>query len=193
MSDIDFETNFDICTDKKTKIVQFTGDITEKSTHALKESVLEIVNTFKKNDKRLVHLHISSDGGCLFSGVGLFDWITFMKLTHDFKLNTYGMGIVASAASVIFMAGDTRLCGRNSYFLIHALSTNGGLTLSTSFEESKQNLMNDQIIMNQLVDFYKQHTTIPEKNLTKMMKKDIYLTYTNCVKYGIDNTPQNNN
>ena len=189
MTDIEDE-DFQINVDKKNKMIQFTGEVSPKSVHSLKDSIVEVVNSFKKADSRVVHLHLQSEGGCLFSGVGMFDWCELMKTTLDFKLHCYCMGLVASAASNLFLAGDRRWCGRNSYFLIHALSTHtsGGLSISTGFEEAKQELKNDQTIMDQLIAFYKERTTITDKMIGKCMKKDIYLTYTQCVKYGIDNT-----
>lgn len=181
------EDTFFINVDKKNKLVQFTGDISEKSVHNLKESILEVVNALKKSDIRMINLHISSDGGCLFSGVGMYDWIILMKSTLDWKLTCYGQGLVASSASVIFMSGDVRVCGPNSYFLIHALSS-GGLSILTGFEDMKQNMKNNQILMDQLIRFYKQNTTITDKMLNKCMKKDIYMTHEKCVLHGIDNT-----
>lgn len=189
MSNDDENDDYQINVDKKNSMVQFTGDITPNAVHSLKEKIIEIVNSFKKADDRVVHLHIQSEGGCLFSGVGMFDWLTLMKDVLDFGLNCYGMGLVASAASIIYMAGDVRMCGENSYFLIHALST---MSISTGFEESKQNLKNNEKIMNQLTRFYTEHTTITEKMLGKCMKKDIYMTYTQCVKFGIDNSVNSN-
>lgn len=182
--------DFTIMTDKKNKMVQLTGEVSPKSVHLLKNAIVEVVNSFKKADSRVVHLHLQSEGGCLFSGIGMTDWCKLMKNILDFKLHCYCIGIVASAASNIFLAGDERWCGHNSYMLIHALSTNisGDLIISTGFEEAKQDVKNDQIIMNRLIAFYKERTTITDKMISKCMKKDIYLTHAQCVKYGFDNS-----
>lgn len=187
MSDTEND-DYQINVDKKHKMIQFTGEISSKSVHSLKDRIMELVNVLKKSDERVVHLHLQSEGGCLFSGIGMFDWCTLMKSTHDFEIYCYGMGLVASAASMIFMAGGVRLCGRNSYFLIHSISTVTSGIISTNFEEEKQNFKNDQVIMDQLTRFYKEHTTITDKMLGKCMKKDVYMTYDQCVKYGIDTT-----
>ena len=189
MTDIS-DDDFCIKVHRKNHIVQFTGDISPKSVHLLKSAIMDVVNSFKKADSRVVHLHLQSEGGCLFSGMGMIDWCKLMKMMLDFKLHCYCAGIVASAASNIFLVGDERWCGKNSYMLIHALSTNisGDLCSSTGFEEAKHDMKNDEIIMNQLIAFYKERTTITDKMICKCMKKDIYLTYAQCVKYGFDNT-----
>ena len=94
------------------------------------------------------------------------------------------MGMVASAATILFMSGNTRVCGKNSYMLIHAVSSSHG-ALFTTFEEIKTNFNNDQIVMNQFINFYNEHTKIPPNVLADCMIKDIYFTYNDCLKYGI--------
>ena len=52
-------------------------------------------------------------------------------------------------------------------------------------DEQKTNMSNDEKIMNQLTKFYQMHTKIPPKFLEECMKKDIYISYDECVKYKI--------
>ena len=61
MSDI--TPDFFITINKKQSMIQFTGEINAESMHDLKDKFMELVNAFKKNETRLIHLFISSGGG----------------------------------------------------------------------------------------------------------------------------------
>lgn len=184
-SDSDNEIDFHIDIDKKQSSIRFTGDITPKSIHQLKSAFIEIVNAFKKNDERIIYLEIQSDGGDLFSGSGMFDWLIRYKDQFEFELHTYAMGLVASAGTLLFMAGCQRDMGMNSYVLIHNISSSNGGGEPQHLSILKQNFRNDSKLAKNLQKFYETHCKIPPKKLQKMMDKDMYIGYDKCMKYGI--------
>lgn len=175
--------NFFISIDKKQKSLQFTGDISPKSVHIFKENIKDILNSFRVNQEKIISIEIQSDGGDLFSGCGCYDWLMKFKNDNDIKINTFAMGLVASAATLIFMAGDNRQMGRNSYLLIHNISISNQTT--QHFNVIRQNFENDKNLSSNLLNFYKKHCKIPHNILSDMMDKDIYLTYEICSKYEI--------
>ncbi|SFI78848.1 Clp protease ClpP [Planctomicrobium piriforme] len=61
---------------------------------------------------------ISSAGGNVYDGLAIFEAL----LRFPGEVHTYGTGIVASAASIIFLAGSTRELSSNCDLMIHQCS-----------------------------------------------------------------------
>lgn len=62
-----------------------------------------------------VEVHINSPGGDVFEGIAIFNRLR----EHGGKITVKIMGLAASAASVIAMAGDEILIGASSFLMIH--------------------------------------------------------------------------
>lgn len=70
----------------------------------------------KYND---IHLYINSVGGDFYASIGTYDILRFLQNKKSIKINTYAVGLVASAATLIFLGGNDRFCFENSLFLVH--------------------------------------------------------------------------
>lgn len=64
---------------------------------------------------RDVEVHVNSPGGDMFEGIAIFNRL----LQHRGKVTVKVMGLAASAASIIAMAGDEILVGPASFIMIH--------------------------------------------------------------------------
>lgn len=62
-----------------------------------------------------VEVHINSPGGDMFEGVAIYNRLR----AHGGKVTVKVMGLAASAASIIAMAGDERLIGDGAFLMIH--------------------------------------------------------------------------
>lgn len=62
-----------------------------------------------------VTVNINSPGGDLFEGLAIYNLLA----QHPGKVTTNIVGIAASAASIIAMAGDERHIGKAAFFMIH--------------------------------------------------------------------------
>jgi ATP-dependent protease ClpP protease subunit len=62
-----------------------------------------------------VEVHINSPGGDVFEGIAIFNRLR----EHGAKVTVKVMGLAASAASIIAMAGDEVLIGSSSFLMIH--------------------------------------------------------------------------
>ena len=78
---------------------------------------------------------INSGGGSITAGISSMDTILRCKV----PVETYVDGFCASAATFLSVVASHRLMSRNSYMLIHQLSTNFWGKYS-EFEDEKQNL-----------------------------------------------------
>jgi len=158
-----------------------------------RDSYLYLVKTIKEKEEELlirqiryslseppiIHLHINSYGGWAHSGFASYDFIRTLKV----PVYTYVDGVVASASSLLSLAGKKRYIYDNSFVLIHQISqTYWG---SFTHEEIKDDAENMKNLMESLRKVYLQSTKIPENELDLLLKRDLYLPSTKCLEYGI--------
>jgi len=96
-------------------------------------------------------------------------------------VETYVDGFSASAGTFLSVVGKRRFMSRNSYMLIHQLSSNFWGTYS-NFDDEKKNL---DLMMKTIKDIYKQYTKLPMKKLDEMLKHDLMWDAQTCLKYGM--------
>lgn len=169
--------------------VFFYCDVCEESvaelTHAVKKIELETRVSLSKlglyKQMPEVTLHIRSDGGDLYAGLAAMDFLQ----NSDVHVTTIGEGCVASAATLIFLGGDVRIIRRHAYVLIHQI----GSDLWGKYEDLKAEMVQNDRIMRDLKKIYLRETKLPEHKLAKMLKRDVYLSYRKCVKYGVVTPP----
>ena len=98
------------------------------------------------------------------------------------KVITIAQGVCCSAASFILLGGHERRIGKNAHVLIHQISTNG---FWGKYEELKDEMKSCDKLMSMIKKTYKEKTTIPDEKIKKLMKRDIYLDPSECIKYGL--------
>ena len=124
-----------------------------------------------------IKLFINSGGGSIVSGIASMDTI----LRTQVPVHTYVDGFSASAATFLTVVGEKRFMSRNSYMMIHQLSSNFWGTYS-NFEDEKENL---DLMMKTIKDIYKKYTKLPMKKLDEILKHDLMWDAQTCLKYGI--------
>jgi ATP-dependent Clp protease protease subunit len=137
---------------------------------------LRILNVNYGVDPR-IELRLNTNGGEVFAAMSTVDTIRDIKTPVD----TYVEGCVASAGTLISTCASKRYMYQNARLLIHQISSEFGGTFA-QFEDEMYNNFN---IMKSLKDFYKKHTKIPTKKLEEILKRDIWLSATECLEYGI--------
>ena len=124
-----------------------------------------------------IKLYINSGGGSVVSGICSMDSILRSKV----PIETYVDGFCASAATVMSEVGNYRAMSRNSYMLIHQVSTQFWGTYS-NFDDEKKNL---DLMMNTIRDVYKKYTKVPMKELSEILKHDLLWDARTCKEYGL--------
>ena len=146
------------------------------------ESVAELCAVVKKVEREFyesnVRVHIHSDGGELHAGLAAMDFLKSLRS----RVVTIAEGMCASAATFIFLGGDERIVCPNAYLLIHQL----GSEFWGKYEEMKDEMQHCERLMKHMKRIYLRETNLPEAKLDKLMKRDLYLSYKKCVKYGIE-------
>jgi ATP-dependent Clp endopeptidase proteolytic subunit ClpP len=69
-----------------------------------------------------IELVIDTPGGNVFDGLALFDFIQSLR-ENGHHVITSTVGMAASMGGVLLQAGDERVAGRNSFMLIHEVSS----------------------------------------------------------------------
>lgn len=130
------------------------------------QNVMEQVKSLGNVDEYLVI--INSGGGEVFEGYAIYNYL----LSLNKPITTRGVGIVASIATVIFLAGKNRQLYNNTQFLIHNpwSMTEGD---ATEFIKKAEEL---KVIENNLIDFYSQQTGIDNSIIQSLMNEDKFIS-----------------
>ena len=124
-----------------------------------------------------IKILINSGGGSITAGISSMDTILRTKV----PVETYVDGFCASAATFLSVVGEKRFMSRNSYMLIHQLSTNFWGKYS-EFEDEKQNL---DLMMETIKRVYKEYTKVPEDTLDEILKHDLMWDAETCKTLGL--------
>ena len=124
-----------------------------------------------------IHLHINSFGGDAYAGLAGLGHIKACKV----PVYTYVEGSVASAATFLSMAGHRRYMTKHSFMLIHQIST----WFSGTYENLKDEKESIDALMEMLLNFYKDNSKMKKRDLTNLLKRDLWLTPTQCLAWGL--------
>ena len=120
---------------------------------------------------------INSGGGSITAGISSMDTILRTKV----PVHTYVDGFCASAATFLSIVGTKRFISKNSYMLIHQLSSQFWGKYS-ELEDQKQNL---DLMMDTIRNTYKEYTKVPVKKLDEILKHDLFWDAETCKTLGL--------
>lgn len=206
MDSMDFGFQNSVILNEKANSIYFNGNITPSTMSTLIQKLLELERSILKKQKKLkrkfddfqkekndcseaenllevtikpkpIMLYITSNGGYVYQVFTAIDTIHNMKV----PVHTVCKGFVASAGTLLSLAGKKRYITENSYMLIHELRTAswGKFTqIAESFENSKQ-------LMEHIKQYYVKHTIMTYEELDEQLKKDICWDAEMCIKKGL--------
>ena len=151
----------------------------------MKLKKLEIELLHKHLDLGLSHIKpeiriwIRSEGGDMHAGLSAMDAISRVKTC---KVRTIADGMCASAATFLLLGGRTRHMTENSYVLIHQLNMDGTWG---KFEDFKDQMQNLEKFMKRFRKIYMRETRIPENELDRILKRDVYMDIGKCLNWDI--------
>ena len=128
-------------------------------------------------DPPTLKILINSGGGSVTAGISSMDTILRCKV----PVHTYVDGFCASAATFLSVVGEKRFMSRNSYMLIHQLSS----TLWGKYSEIEDEKKNLDLMMETIKNVYKEYTRVPMKKLDEILKHDLLWDANTCLKYGL--------
>ncbi|KQT14016.1 peptidase [Methylobacterium sp. Leaf399] len=125
---------------------------------------------------RPVEVHINSFGGDMFEGLAVYNVLR----EHPYDITIKVMGIAASAASIITMAGNRVEIGAGSFIMIHNCSVMAGGNRNDFLEMAAFLEPFDRA----MADVYAERTGIDAKAISKMMDDETYLSGAAAVEKG---------
>lgn len=136
-----------------------------------------VVETQNRGLKALppIYLHINSFGGSIFAGLSAMDNLLQCKS----EVTTVVDGVCASAATFISVVGNNRLITPHSFMLIHQISS----MFWGKYAEFKDEVKNLEMFMDIIKGIYLKYTKIPEKEIDKIMERDLFFDAQTCLKY----------
>ena len=163
--------------------IYFYAGVNRNACSELNKKISELESksiTLRNNldtDAPPIKVFINSGGGSIVSGVSSMDTILRCKV----PVWTYVDGFCASAATFMSVVGSHRFMSRNSYMLVHQLSTSFWGTYA-NFEDEKQNV---DLMMKSIKTVYEEYTKIPMKKLDEILKHDLMWDAKTCLEYGM--------
>jgi ATP-dependent protease ClpP protease subunit len=165
----------------------FKTDITPNSIDKLATEIDNINNKMEsliKKDNmgtfipKPIYLHITTNGGDLLAGFFGYDKIKNSKI----PINTIIEGGVASAGSLLSIAGKTRYITANSHLLIHQLRTG----IIGTYEQLVDERNNCNQFMSKLVDTYRQNCNgkMSKTRIKEVLKRDIFWNADTTIENG---------
>lgn len=117
---------------------------------------------------KVLNVEINSPGGDVFAGLAIYNALRASGKEIVVKV----MGVAASAASLIAMAGDKRVMPKNSFMMVH----NPWSFAMGNADELRQTADTLDKIGGSLLATYASRTGLPEDELTAMLATDTWLT-----------------
>lgn len=137
---------------------------------------MSVVTTYQAEP---IEMFINSVGGNVSDGFAIID---AMEMSET-PIITYGMGIVASMALGIFVAGDFRVVSRHIRMMYHSISY-GMMGYIQDHEDMQKETDLLQRMYNSLMF---ERTKLPKEMLENIRKskKDFFFSAKEAVKYGV--------
>lgn len=152
--------------------VYFNDDVTEASCFALNrelrmvEQRVQLLKTYlNTNDDVPIYLHITTNGGSIHAAFSVIDCINSLAC----PVYTVVDGFVASAGTLISLAGKKKFIQPNAYILIHQLRS-GMWGKMAEIEDEYHNLKK---LSEHITSYYEKNTKIKRKQLCNMLTKEI--------------------
>ncbi len=159
--------------------VYIFGDITSFRWIASDVSAFSLVNELKQLTASRINVHINSYGGEVAEGLAIYN------VLHDAHLKgktvkTWCDGFACSAASVIFMAGSSRIMSPVSLLMIHNASM-GVYGTPAELQKAADDL---ETITSASVEAYKLATGMDEDKIKAMMDAETWIKPDDALSMG---------
>ena len=134
---------------------------------------------YKTIDPIPIWIYVNSYGGDLLAGFNAMDEI--INISKKVPVYTVVDGKSASASTFINLAGTQRFMKKNSFMLIHELSS---MTMGR-FSDQKDHMKNMDMFMDKIKGIYEEKTNLNREELDEMLTHDIWLDAEKSLEYGL--------
>jgi len=174
------------------KITYHTAHVLQTMLKAIKSDSLEDMSKAtirmdkEKIDKTLIRirvepkpiiLYLTTHGGLVHAALSIVDCILGLKI----PVHTVISGYVASAGTLISLAGAKRYMTPNSFMMVHEIRSG----FWGKYSDARIEYENVSKLMEHIVQYYLEKTKIPREKLTEMLRTDTDLTSKECLEFGL--------
>ena len=146
--------------------------------------MIKLIMRWNQEDKDIpveqrkpITIYIMSDGGYMSFMWAMLD----AMLTSKTPIITVNLGVAASAASLIYLAGSKRLMMPTATVIIHEGSTEVAGDANKVMDATRN--YNKELA--KMKEFILARTSIPPRVLNKKAKDDWYIDAATCLEYGV--------
>jgi len=146
--------------------IWFYGPVTRSASMQLHMELYRIYDIERKKKNGRILLHLSTEGGCIYSAFSTHD---VMRSMSDVTIEVICEGAVFSSGTIIMLGAPIRRIFKHGILLIHEVA--GGCW--GKYSELKDELENFDMIATKLKALYATHTKLSTSVLEKLLKTDI--------------------
>lgn len=159
----------------KSYYVFFEQNIDANSMRALKKQLAALVEAGVTG----ITLVISSSGGYLFQALNAYSFVRALPAT----INTHAIGMVASSATVLFLAGESRSSDRNAKFIFHPPQS------SVAANVNEQQMHEQLALMEQVeaavAQIYRERTKLDDAEIQRFFRETVMYTGDQALEHQI--------
>jgi HK97 family phage major capsid protein len=156
--------------------IEILGEIGESGWSSEFTTAKMVKDQLKAIGKAPVLVTVNSPGGDAFEGIAIYNLLR----EHQGKITVHVLGLAASAASIVAMAGDTIKVGEGAFLMIH--SSHGIVVGNQGDMREFADLLDS--IDKSVASLYAVRSGKSEADVLEMMRKETWLSGAEAVKAG---------
>ena len=153
----------------------------EVTSETMTELILGLLYLESEDNSSEITLLINSPGGDTSSGLALFDLLRAARS----PVRTVCIGIAASMAGILFLAGDKREMLPHTRLMLHDPSISYCSVDNLKPHEPQRRLIELDKVRKDLTDIVSQSTGKSTKILEKMTREDCFFSAQEAVEFGL--------
>lgn len=130
----------------------------------------------KINDAKTIKLLVNSPGGSVFDGMAIYNILRASRA----KLDVEVIGLAASVASIIALAGRSLTIADGAYFMIHNPFT---ITAGGAEDLRKTADLLDKM-QGEFITIYRGKSGLSDKEIKALMEQETWMTAAEAIRYG---------
>ena len=167
---------YEIKAQEETAEVSIFGDIGE-AWWGDSVTLADFKKDFDKiKDRKSINVSLNSPGGDVFDGMGIYNMISQVQQ----KVTVEVLGLAASIASIIALAGKKLIMGEGTYFMIHRP---WAFSMGDADELRKSAELLDKI-QGQMVSIYERHSYLTDEDIVAALTEETWYTAQEAVDAG---------
>lgn len=154
----------------------FYAPVSNASVIKLHALLYQVAATLRDQRNPEIYLFVNSEGGDLYAGLAAMDHI----MTFPVPVHTVVEGLVASAATLIAIAGVKRFIMPHAHMLVHQLSTG----FCGKYQEMVDDFKANKRLMSLMTKIYVERTRLEKEEVKEMLGRESHFNAKKAIKHG---------